>query len=137
MSGDSTHTDSGLKGLTNDVRRYIEKRFELFALTLGEQVSFILADSMQRLIGVLMLACGLLIAWFALSFYISDLVDSRSLGFLLSSLPLILAGLVFLKIKPNSITRAIQASIIAEVMLSFDNLEKRQKNKKESKENGD
>jgi len=137
MSGDSSHTDAGLKGLTNDVRRYIEIRFELFALTLGEQVSFILADTMQRLIGVLMLAFGLLIAWFALSFYISDLVNSRSLGFLFSSLPLILSGLIFLKVKPKFITRAIQAGIIQEVMLSFDSLEKNQKDKKERKENGD
>lgn len=133
MPGDSTHTDSGLKGITEDVRRYIEKRLELFALTLSEQVSFILADTMQRLIGVLMLACGLLIAWFALSFYVSELVGSTSLGFLISSLPLILAGFIFLKVKPRSITRAIQAGIIQEVMLSFDSLESRQKKMNEEK----
>jgi hypothetical protein len=137
MPGDSSHTDSGLKGITEDVRRYIEKRLELFALTLSEQVSFILADSMQRLIGMLMIACGLLIAWFALSFYISELVGSTPLGFLISSLPLILGGLIFLKIKPKSITRAIQAGIIHEVMISFENLDNLKQKTKVNREKED
>lgn len=133
MPEESNHTDTGLKGIADDVRRYIEKRLELFAMTISEQVSFILADSIQRLIGILLISCGLLIAWFALSYFVSELVGSYSLGFLISSLPLIIGGMIFLKVKPKSISRTIQAGIIHEVMLSFEDLEKKHSENEESK----
>jgi hypothetical protein len=134
MPGDSSHKDPGLKSLSDDVKRYIEKRLELFTLTVSEHVSFILADSMQKLIGILLLACGFLIAWFGLSYYLSELVGSYSLGFFISSLPLLLGGFIFLKLKPKSVTRMIQAGIIHEVMLSFENLEKKQQERRDRKE---
>jgi hypothetical protein len=133
MPDETSHTDTGLKGIADDVRRYIEKRLELFAMTISEQVSFILADSIQRLIGILLISCGLLIAWFALSYFVSELVGSYSLGFFISSLPLIIGGMIFLKVKPKSITRVIQAGIIHEVMLSFDEIEEQLVKKEESK----
>lgn len=133
MADESSNTDTGLKGIADDVRRYVEKRLELFAMTISEQVSFILADSIQRLIGILLISCGLLIAWFALSYFVSELVGSYSLGFFISSLPLIIGGMIFLKVKPKSITKIIQAGIIHEVMISFDDLEEKHSARKESK----
>jgi hypothetical protein len=131
MPGDPSHKEPGFKRLSEDVKRYVEKRLELFTLTVSEQVSFILADSLQRLIGILLLTCGLLIAWFGLSYLVSELVGSNSLGFFIGSLPLLIGGLVFIKVKPKFITRAIQSGIIHEVMLSFEDLEKKQQEKKE------
>jgi hypothetical protein len=133
MPDKSSHTDTGLKGIADDVRQYVEKRLELFAMTISEQVSFILADSIQRLIGILLISCGFLIAWFALSYLVSELVGSYSLGFFISSLPLIIGGMIFLKVKPKSVTRVIQAGIIHEVMLSFDEIEEQLVKKEESK----
>lgn len=131
MPGDPSHKEPGFKRLSEDVKRYVEKRLELLTLTVSEQVSFILADSLQRLIGILLLACGLIIAWFGLSYFVSELVGSNSLGFFIGSLPLLIGGLVFIKVKPKFITRAIQSGIIHEVMLSFEDLEKKQQEKKE------
>lgn len=133
MPGEPSHTDSGLKSISDDIRLYVEKRMELFALNISEQVSFILADSIQRLMGILLIAFGILIAWFALSYYLSELVESYSLGFLISSFPLIAGGIIFLKVKPKSITRKIQSGIIHEVMLSFEDLEKKQDKSEVSK----
>lgn len=78
--------------IAEDLRSYVEKRLELFVLTLLERVTFILADTLQRIIGILLLAGGLLFAWFALSFFLSEWLGSHALGFLVGSLPLILAG---------------------------------------------
>lgn len=133
MAENSTDSKSGFKGITNDLKQYVEKRVELIILTASDHFSFLVADSLQRLIGILLLAAGLLIAWFSLSYYISSLVDSYALGFFLSSLPLILAGIIFIKSKPQSITRALQAGIIEEVMLSFDRREEKQNEKKDLK----
>jgi len=134
MPGDSSDKEPGFKSLSDDVKRYIEKRLELFTLTVSEHVSFILADSMQKLIGILLLACGFLIAWFGLSYYLSELVESNSLGFLISSLPLFIGGFIFLKLKPKSVTRMIQSGIIQEVISSFDDLEIKQQDRRDRKE---
>jgi len=133
MAENSKDNESESKGITNDLRQYVEKRLELIILTVSDHLSFILADSLQRLIGILLLAGGLLIAWFALSYYISSLVDSYALGFFLSSLPLIVGGIIFIKSKPQAVTRAIQAGIIDEVMLSFDKREEKQNTKRDLK----
>lgn len=133
MTENSSDSDSGLKGITSDLKLYVEKRLELTLLTISDHISFILADSIQRIIGIILLAGGFLIAWFALSYYISSLVDSYSLGFFLSSLPLILGGITFLKLKPKSVTRIIQAGIIHEVMLSLDDMKIKQNAKEDYK----
>ena len=134
MPGDSSDKEPGFKSLSDDVKRYIGKRLELFTLTVSEHVSFILADSMQKLIGILLLACGFLIAWFGLSYYLSELVESNSLGFLISSLPLFIGGFIFLKLKPKSITRMIQSGIIQEVISSFEVIENKLQEKIDTKE---
>jgi Zn-dependent protease with chaperone function len=133
MPGDSSDKEPGFKSLSDDVKRYIEKRLELFTLTVSEHVSFILADSMQKLIGILLLACGFLIAWFGLSYYLSELVGSYSLGFIISSLPLFIGGFIFLKMKPKSVTRMIQSGIIQEVISSFEDLEIKQQERRDRK----
>lgn len=133
MTENSSDSDSGLKGITSNLKLYVEKRLELTLLTISEQISFILADSIQRIIGIILLAGGFLIAWFSLSYYISSLVDSYSLGFFLSSLPLILGGITFLKLMPKSVTRIIQAGIIQEMMLSIDDTKIKQNAKEDYK----
>jgi len=120
MSDKETQNRSGISGITKEARRYIEKRLELFALSIGEQVSRIVADSIQRLIGILLVTGGLFFAWFALCYYLSDLLGNQALGFLSASIPLLLIGFIFMRIKPNSITRKIQAGILKNFMNSLD-----------------
>lgn len=132
MSDDDSHNHSGISGITKEVQRYIEKRLELFALSIGEQLSLIVADSIQRLIGILLVSGGLFFAWFALGYYLSDLFGDQALGFLGAAVPLLLIGFIFMRIKPVSITRTIQAGILTEFMKTLDqNLDHKKKDGQE------
>lgn len=120
MSTDPTSDKNGMAEIAANVGLYIEKWFELFRLKLGEQISLIIAESIQRVIGILMIFGGLFIAWIAFGYFLSDLLDSHSLGFLAASLPLILFGIIFLNFGPKRITRRIQAGILNDMMKSMD-----------------
>ncbi len=120
MSMKTSEISEGIKEISRDVRLYVEKRFELFSLTISEQISFILADSLQRVIGFLLLAGGGFFLWLALGFYLGELLQSNSLGFLLSSLPLLIAGFLFLKIHPVSVTKQIQSDILKQMVDAMD-----------------
>ncbi|MEX0769268.1 MAG: phage holin family protein [Balneolaceae bacterium] len=143
MSDDESHNRPGFTGITREARRYIEKRLELFALSIGEQVTRIAADGIQRVIGILLVGGGLFFALFALGYYLGDLLDNTALGFLGVSVPLLLIGFIFMKVKPNSITRAIQSGILKDYIQALDeNLEPLKTNgrdrkvkKKEEQEN--
>ena len=41
------------KKITDEVRQYVEKRLELFSLTIAEQVSRLLAESFQQILDCL------------------------------------------------------------------------------------
>jgi len=135
MSMKTSEISEGIKEISRDVRLYVEKRFELFSLTISEQISFILADSLQRVIGFLLLAGGFIFLWLALGFYLGELLQSNSIGFLLSSLPLLIAGFLFLKIQPVSVTKQIQSDILKQMMDTMDmiSLETESKNDKSEK----
>lgn len=112
----SEHT----RNLKKDIREYIEKRIELFSLTLAEDLSLIIAHSFQRFTGVLIFAGALLFAWFAFAFLLSDLVGNMSAGFALSSVPLFILAAVFMNRKSKSVTEKIQAELIEKMLLHFD-----------------
>jgi len=137
MSLGSSHNEDGLKGITKDLRRYVEKRLELLVLAISERVSYILADSIQRIIGILLFAGGLFFLWFALGFYLGSLVESLALGFLICSVPLIIAGLIFIRFKPKSITEKIQAGMMHEIILSLDQMDKKVQAEPKKEEDGE
>lgn len=118
---------TGKSTLSDDIKSYIEKRIQLLSYTVAEHVSSIiaevLAESIQRIVGLFFVSGGVLFAWIALSFYIGELLGSVSLGFLLSSLPLFLAGLVILKRKSQIVTKKIQAEIISKTLNKLENSE--------------
>lgn len=107
-------------GLTTEVRLYVEKRIELFSIEVAEKVSLLVAHSVQKLIGVLILAGAIFFLWFAFGFFISDLVGNHALGFLLSTIPLFLFGFILSKHKSKKLTEKIQADIVGKVMEKFE-----------------
>ncbi len=107
-------------GLTTEVRLYVEKRIELFSIEVAEKVSLLVAHSVQKLVGVLILAGAIFFLWFAVGFLISDLVGNHSLGFFLSSIPLFLFGFILSKHKSKKLTEKIQADIVGKVMENFE-----------------
>lgn len=73
-------TDNTRK-LTDDIREYVEKRIELVTLTMSEQLAQLIADSMQKGMGMILLSLAIFYAWFGLGFYIGGLIGMTSVGF--------------------------------------------------------
>lgn len=134
MNKKTSEISEGIKEISDDLRLYVEKRFELFSLSISEQISFILADSLQRAIGFLLFAGGGLFLWMAFGFYLGELLQSNSLGFLIASLPLLLAGFLFLRIHPVSVTKQIQSDILKQMLEAMDMISNEIVEKNENKE---
>lgn len=109
------------KNLKKDLREYVEKRAELFRLTLLEETSLLVAQGIQRVAGILLLAGAVFFAWFAFAFLISELLNSMSVGFALSSLPLFLLAILFMNNKSKKMTEQIQAGLIDRALRSIEN----------------
>ena len=120
MSEETEHKTDVKNDIADDLRLYIEKRVELFALTIAEQVSAIAANTIQKMIGILLIAGGAFFAWFALGFIVGEWINSTGLGFLIVSLPLILAGYIFMNSKSDSFTDKIQSEMIVKTMSSLE-----------------
>lgn len=109
-----------LRTITADLKLYLEKRIELTMLNIGEIISGLMAASVQRGIGVFLLLGGVCFLLFALAIYLGDVLGSRSLGYVLVSLPLLLVGFMFLYLKPNSVFEQIQQRFEDEVLKSIE-----------------
>lgn len=112
----SEHT----RNLKKDLMEYVEKRIELFTLTLAEDLSSIIAHGFQRMAGLLLLSGAVLFAWLAFAFFLSELINSHSGGFALASLPLFVFAIIFIKRKSKSFTEKIQAELIGKMLIHFD-----------------
>jgi hypothetical protein len=120
MDKEPSDIGSKVKSISTDIQAYIEKRLELFTLTASEQLSTVIADSAVKLVGILFLAFGGLIIWFALAYTLADLLDSNPLGFLLAAAPLLLIGIIFIKLELKSLKRKIKAGFVMEVLKILD-----------------
>lgn len=115
------------KRLTEEVRQYIEKRFELFSLTIAEQVSKIVAESFQQILGMFILSFALFFFWFAVGFWVAELIGSVSGGFAISSIPLFLLGFLLMRRGSKTITEKVQAQLISKVIDDLDSDEEHEK----------
>ncbi|MDZ7757138.1 hypothetical protein [Rhodohalobacter sp.] len=106
--------------MRREVRLYIEKRIELVAVAISEQISLMIAQSFQRFAGMLLLSSAILFLWLALSFFLGDLVNNTSLGFLIAAVPLFLFGFIFMRSSSQKITDRIQAELISRLMDGFE-----------------
>lgn len=106
--------------LTNEIRSYVEKRVQLLILTITERVSHVIAHSLQRLIGMILLGSALYFVCLALGFYLGELLGNYSYGFAVVSLPFLTVGFILLKRKSKRITEKIQADIIEKMMADMD-----------------
>lgn len=108
------------KKITDEVRQYIEKRLELFSLTIAEQVSRLLAESFQQILGLFILSFALFFFWFAVGFWVGGLIGSISAGFAISSVPLFLIGYLLMNRSSKGFTEKVQAQLISKVLDDFD-----------------
>lgn len=110
-------TNNGKKSnIASDVRQYVEKRVQLLTLTITEQVSRILAESFQKLLGMFILSFALFFFWFAVGFLLAELIGSFSAGFAIASVPLFIVGFIFLKSKSKRVTEKVQAQLMSSIL---------------------
>ncbi|MDX1591825.1 MAG: phage holin family protein [Balneolaceae bacterium] len=111
-----TRKDNDALNLTSEVRLYIEKRIELLTLTIAEQVSLIAAQTIQQIIGLLLLGGAAFFFWFALSFLLGQWIGNIGLGFLIMSVPLFIGAFIFSSRKSKKVTDSIQADILKKTL---------------------
>ena len=112
--------ESQRETLTEEIRSYVEKRVQLLILTVTERVSHIIAHSLQRLMGMVLLGFALYFICLALGFYLGELLGNYSYGFAAVSLPFLMIGFILLKRKSKRITEKIQADIIEKMMVDIE-----------------
>jgi hypothetical protein len=113
---DSEQKDS----LRREIRVYVEKRIQLVSVAISEQISLMIAQSFQKLAGMLLLSSAILFLWLALSFFLGDLLNNTSFGFLIASVPLFIFGFIFMRSSSKKITDRIQAQLISRLMDGFE-----------------
>lgn len=106
--------------LLTDLKEYVEKRIRLFSLTIAEQISLIMALTIQKFTGVALLTGGLLFIAFSLAFLIGDLLNSISAGFAIVSIPMFIIGFVLFRKKSTRFTEHFQAKLIAKTLYRFE-----------------
>ncbi len=129
---DSEQKDS----FRRELRVYVEKRIQLVSVAISEQISLMIAQSFQKLAGLLLLSSAVLFVWLALSFFLGDLLNNTSLGFLIASVPLFIFGFVFMRSSSKKITDRIQAQLISRLMDGFEESFKIEKSNQEEDSSG-
>jgi len=115
MASQETEKTSDEQISARDLRTYIESRVELLTISIAEQIATAVSGSIQKFTGTLFLGAGGLFLWIALGFYLGELLQSQSLGFLLAGLPLFLIGIVLYNRSSRKMEEKIQAEIIHKV----------------------
>ncbi|HCD52693.1 MAG TPA: hypothetical protein DEQ34_09620 [Balneolaceae bacterium] len=114
---------SRVKQITNEIREYLEIKIDLVILNITERITLWIGQSVQKMFGYTILSVGLLFALIAFSLYLGDLLNNTSLGFLITSLPLLVIGLILAFSKPGVMARNIQRQFMDEVIRSLESEE--------------
>ena len=109
-----------LKDLSADLRQYIETRLEILVIDISEHITRWISISIQKWLGILLLASGVQLAMIALGVYLGELLESYSLGFLIVSLPLLLFGLLFAFTGMEGLAKGIQEQFMTNVIKSME-----------------
>lgn len=110
------HISKRLKTISNDIKRYVEKRVELLLLDVSEHSTRMLAESVQKVTGALFLLGGLIFLLVALARYLGELLGSISLGYVIVAVPVFIIGIFLVNLKPKAMLERIQQQFMKEVM---------------------
>ncbi len=105
-----------LRKLPGEFKALVEKRIELFSLELGERVSNLIAHSIYRMTGVVLLGLGLILILFAASNFVGELLDNEGLGFVVVATPVLILGLMFFFRRPRSMVNATRDRMLSQFM---------------------
>lgn len=118
-----------LKTISGDIKLYIEKRVELLLLNIGEHFSRMLAESVHKVAGLLMLSGASVCLLIALAHFLGDLLNNESLGYVLVSVPLFILGFMFWYLKPKSLLDQIKTHFEREIIRALSTNGENQKPK--------
>lgn len=107
--------------LRADISLYVEKRIELLLLTLTEPLSKAVAGLFQQALALLFFFTASIFVWVALALYLSELLDSMALGFLIGSLPLFLVASLFFRRPVSVLQRSVQSGMMESLLDSIRN----------------
>lgn len=105
-----------LRSITDDIKRYIEKRIELMMLSSGEYISKWMAISVYRSAGVMLLMGGLCFVLLAIAIYLESVIGIPGLGFIIVSIPLFIFGALFVCLKPIRLFEELQERFETELI---------------------
>lgn len=108
-----------VNSLKDDLKLYIEKRIELWALSTGERFATLISKSMHRITGFVLLALGGIFALIGLSIYLGNVLGDPWLGYLIVAAPLVLIGLFSINLRPKSIRRKIKNRMMEDFFRSL------------------
>ncbi|MCC5941677.1 MAG: phage holin family protein [Balneolaceae bacterium] len=111
--------------LLTDLKEYVEKRIKLFSLTIAEQLSLMMALTIQKFTGIALLTGAMFFVSIGLAFFIGELLDSLSAGFLIVSVPLFIVGFIFFRKKSTRFTEHFQAKFIEKTIYRFEKEDKK------------
>lgn len=109
-----------IRAITAELKLYFEKRLELKMLNIGEFISGWLAASIQRATGAILLLGGVCFLLVALAIFLGNVLENESLGYVLVSLPLLLAGGLFMYLKPRGVFEQLQQRFEVEVIKAIE-----------------
>ncbi len=120
MSERESHNDGvnkeTFRRLSSELRRYVEKRIELFATEMTGQFSIMASITVLRTVGLVILLFGVLFLLLALAWYLGNLLGSISLGFLLASVPLFVAGIALVLLRPRRLFHRVRLQFFRQFM---------------------
>jgi hypothetical protein len=105
-----------IQAITAELRRYLERRLELFALEAGDQLSQLMAEFLFRIAGIMMLTGGILFGAVALAIYLGNLLGSESLGYLIVGVPILFLGLIIVSLRPAGLLRKMKNQMLDRMM---------------------
>lgn len=105
-----------LKAITGDLKLYIEKRIELLLLNVGEHIARMMAESVHKMVGFVLLTGASVCLLVALALFLGNLLNSPSLGYVIVSIPLLVLGMLFVYLKPKSVLKRIQNQFEKEIV---------------------
>lgn len=109
---------SRIKQLTNELKEYFEIKLNLAVLNIGEQLSRLLGESIQKLVGYIIIGVGSFFGLIALAIYLGDLLNNEAIGYAIIALPLFIIGLFLILSK--GIAKGIQNKFMGEVLKALE-----------------
>lgn len=109
---------SRIKQLTNELKEYFEIKLNLAVLNIGEQLSRLLGESIQKLIGYVIIGIGFFFGLIALAIYLGELLNNEAIGYAIIALPLLIVGLFLILSK--GIAKGIQNKFMSEVLKALE-----------------